>query len=275
MDLVPRLSLNKHPKDYTNLSFVDARNVRLSDDGAVIMNEEGLEINFVILDAIQRKLKDYKIDDYKIYHIMPCNNELVIFVGTTNTPYKLYLFRYNEKDNTCILFKGELPLALNNGDCKITADFTYNVDNALIISYSIYDCGKDLPIYTINLGEWNDVLSGTNKIPNDKYTDNNKLSILPIVKIPTDVSIEYTSGKSYKGWYNFYIRFKISENNYTQWFSFGPCIHNNTLNNIEILKYCYGKIPVEKAKVEHFTGRLFDCGYARGFSDYISSNNDI
>ena len=40
MDIVPRLNLNKHPKDCANLSLVNALNVKVSNDESCITNEE-------------------------------------------------------------------------------------------------------------------------------------------------------------------------------------------------------------------------------------------
>lgn len=276
MDLIPRLSLNKQPKDCTNLSFVNARNIRISDEGTTIINEESLEINSVIANEIVNKL----ISNYRIIHIIPCNDELVIFVGKTKgTNKSLYIFRYNEKNNKCILVKSNLPSDNDNTKCKISGDFTYNVDNALIITYCVYDGVIDLPMCTLNLGEWNDVYNNINdfskcKISNDLLLSNDKISIVPEVKIPSFTKVEFTSGRTYKGWYQFYIRYKISEYNYTQWYNFGYPIHNTSLQNTAILKYCYGKSPIMITKANDDNFRFLN-GYCTGFSDYINDDLDI
>ena len=276
MDLVPRLSLNKQPKDCTNLSFVNARNIRISDEGTTIINEESLEINSVIANEIVSKLTS----NYRIIHIIPCNDELVIFVGKIRgTNKSLYIFRYNEKDNKCILVKSNLPSDNDNTKCKISGDFTYNVDNALIITYCVYDGVIDLPMCTLNLGEWNDVYNNIAdfskcKIPNDLLLSNDKISIVPEVKIPSFNKVEFISGRTYKGWYQFYIRYKISEYNYTQWYNFGYPIHNTSLVNNVILKYCYGLSPISVTKANVDGLRYLD-GYCSGFSDYINDELDI
>lgn len=276
MDLVPRLSLNKQPKDCTNLSFVNARNIRISDEGTTIINEESLEINSVIANEIVSRLTS----NYRIIHIIPCNDELVIFVGKTKGDNKsLHIFRYNEKDNKCILVKSNLPSDKDNTKCKISGDFTYNVDNALIITYCVYDGVIDLPMCTLNLGEWNDVYDNINdfskcKIPNDLLLSNDKISIVPEVKIPSFSKVEFISGRTYKGWYQFYIRYKISEYNYTQWYNFGYPIHNTSLVNNVILNYCYGLSPISVTKANVDGLRYLD-GYCSGFSDYINDELDI
>lgn len=276
MDLIPRLSLNKQPKDCTNLSFVNARNIRISDEGTTIINEESLEINSVIANEIVSKLTS----NYRIIHIIPCDDELVIFVGKTKGNNKsLHIFRYNEKDNKCILVKSNLPSDNDNTKYKISGDFTYNVDNALIITYCVYDGVIDLPMCTLNLGEWNDVYDNINdfskcKIPNDLLLSNDKISIVPEVKIPSFNKVEFTSGRTYKGWYQFYIRYKISEYNYTQWYNFGYPIHNTSLVNNVILNYCYGLSPISVTKANVDGLRYLD-GYCSGFSDYINDELDI
>ena len=108
----------------------------------------------------------------------------------------------NEKDNKCILIKSGLSSDNDNTKCKISGDFTYNVDNALIITYCVYDGVIDLPMCTLNLGEWNDVYNNINdfskcKIPNDLLLTNDKISIVPEVKIPSFDKVEFISFKNF------------------------------------------------------------------------------
>ena len=79
------LDLNKHPKDAINLSLVDAKNIRISNDKSTICTDVG-NIN---IDLISNKLKEYFYKDntlinykYEIVHIIECNDELVLFVAS-------------------------------------------------------------------------------------------------------------------------------------------------------------------------------------------------
>jgi hypothetical protein len=92
MDLVPALSLNKHPKDCENLSLVDAMGMKLSNDASVLTNEEGLAVNYEIEINLKVLYGDSK---YKILAVIPCNSELVIIVrkeDNTNAD----IIRYDE-----------------------------------------------------------------------------------------------------------------------------------------------------------------------------------
>ena len=52
MSVVPKLNLNKHPKDCDNLSLVDARNIKISHDESCITNENSIITNALIQTAI-------------------------------------------------------------------------------------------------------------------------------------------------------------------------------------------------------------------------------
>ena len=52
MSVVPKLNLNKHPKDCDNLSLVDARNIKISHDESCITNENSIITNALIYDFI-------------------------------------------------------------------------------------------------------------------------------------------------------------------------------------------------------------------------------
>ena len=52
MNIQKKLSLNKHPGDCVPYSLVAAKNIKVSNDGRMIVNEEGLEDCKVIANAI-------------------------------------------------------------------------------------------------------------------------------------------------------------------------------------------------------------------------------
>lgn len=43
MNITPKLSLNKHPKDCDSLSLVNATNVKVTNDLTLISNERGFK----------------------------------------------------------------------------------------------------------------------------------------------------------------------------------------------------------------------------------------
>ena len=51
MNITPKLSLNKHPKDCDPLSLVNATNVKVTNDLTLISNEEDLKRNEIIYNT--------------------------------------------------------------------------------------------------------------------------------------------------------------------------------------------------------------------------------
>ena len=62
MNIVQKLSLNKHPKDVPDLSLVMAQNIKISNDESCITNEEGIREN----TYIKTFLENYYNKSYKI-----------------------------------------------------------------------------------------------------------------------------------------------------------------------------------------------------------------
>ena len=243
MNIIPKLSLNKHPKDNTNLSLVDALNVKISNDESCITNEESIHINSTINDF----LKELYNGLYKIKGIIPCNTELVLLTQSTNDTTKLDIIRYREKDlnheeSIYCAYGGKnsegnfVNNRLNYHGGELKGTFTYNVENNLIIAISEYNTTNDelIPLKTINLGTFKE--NNDNEDNNDKNLSDSLLSIVPEVKIPSINNINYVKGNTYKGWYYLFIRYKINKNDYTQWYSFGYPIYSDTLVEKQIVR---------------------------------------
>ena len=246
----PILNLNKPPKDCENLSLVHANNIRLSNDGSCLQNEE----NIVDIKTINDQLNsDY--NGFNIIDIIPCNKELIIFVKKALTPkIAIYntidIYRYSE--DLDIIKK--VYSNLNYHDGKIKGTFTYNVNNELIIAFSEYDGYEDVPLRTINLGKFEDEV---------EQLQNELLPINPEVYIPTLFSYDYITGNLPKGWYHIFIRYKIDNNDYTKWFDLGGDILVNNIEKQSIFKlYGYHKDEIDKP-------------FSTGALDYFSTNHDI
>ena len=97
MSVVPKLNLNKHPKDCDNLSLVDARNIKISHDESCITNENSIITNALIQTAIHNIYRN----NFLIRGIIPINTGIVLFVQDYNKVEaninKLDVFVYNEK----------------------------------------------------------------------------------------------------------------------------------------------------------------------------------
>lgn len=283
MSVVPKLNLNKHPKDCDNLSLVDARNIKISHDESCITNENSIITNALIQTTI-----------YNIYHsnflirgVIPINTGIVLFVQDYNkvkaNVNKLDIFVYNEKtidkdENIYLAYSG---LSYHGG--KFTGTFTYNVENDLIIAFSEYDCDNNelVPLRTINLGNPDKAGAEDN---GDIRQVESKLSIVPEVKLPAVSNIEYVRGNAYKGWYYLFIRYKINKTDYTQWYSIGYPIYVDVINRNNIVRYIFNReaFPEKKGetiKINQLTNLIIARkpwdGYVVGFSDYISDTTDI
>lgn len=217
------LDLNKHPKNAVNLSLINAENFKISEDGSSLISDKSLLENL----TIKNKLAELGYE-YKIIHCIPTSDEIVLFVISNeieDTSYDLELFRYNEKLDTC---SGSLiPTKMKYYGGKFSGTYTYNSKNELIITFCEYDstlptefeCGE--PMKTINLGYWDKDDDLNNIIINDNNLDPRTFPICPEVVIPEITNWSIQKGLSKKGWYHFYIRYKINKNDYTQWFDFG------------------------------------------------------
>lgn len=277
MNIVPKLNLNKHPKDNDNLSFVNALNVKISNDESCITNEESIRENeFIHNYFIEYYGATYL---YKIVGIIPCNEELVIIVSALYESTQADIFRYREANESrteqiyCAYGGKDSKYRLDYQGGLIVGTFTYNVENSLIIAIAEYNVSNaKIPLKTINLGNFDD-----ETVYNDKDLPNSFLAISPEITLPTVSGLEYVSGSAYKGWYYLFIRYKINSVDYAQWHSIGFPIYIDTLEQYQIIRYCYNR---ETRMSEDELGKIvtpslpYD-GFCAGGSDYFSNASDI
>jgi hypothetical protein len=142
MNIQKKLSLNKHPGDCVPYSLVAAKNVKVSNDGRMIVNEEGLEDCKVIANAIHED----GINNFKIVGVIPTSTELILFIVNTDSNSS-YIYRYNEQADNC--YRVNSNWKYNGG--KIKGTYTYNVKNHLIIAITENNASVDVPLKTINI----------------------------------------------------------------------------------------------------------------------------
>mgnify|MGYP000851414769 FL=1 len=269
MNITPKLSLNKHPKDCDSLSLVNATNVKVTNDLTLISNEEDLKRNEIIYNTLNNKFGG---SGHSIIGAIPCNDEIIIFASGQGTSV---IARYNEKENKCkIIYNGSL---LNNIN-KIKGTFTYNINNDLIIAISLYNTNTDEPLRVFNLGKFNDT-----NIDNNQFKDEIS-SIIPEVKLPSIESHYYVKGSCYKGWTYLYIRFKINKTDYTQWYNFGYPIFVDDIYRQQIFRYCFYQYRVGRNAAELDLYNVDDVdghssvpmdGFGTGCYDGFSNNSEI
>ena len=239
-DVKFELKVNEHPKGHTNKSIVNALNMKLSNDGVVLENDNTIEE----IDDIKEELNSYYTNKRKIVHILPCNKELVIFVArdldTSGNNGYIDIWRYDEKTNDMEIFytKG---IPWYGG--KFSSTFTYTSNNSLIIAFCEYDGNAsriyDCPLRTINLGDFNK----SSSIFNDRDIEVYKTPLCPEVILPKINYDNIISGRLYKGLYQFYIRYKINKYDYTQWYNFGyPIVLDKQTEKVINRKLTYNKL---------------------------------
>ena len=254
-----KLVLNKHPKDCEDLILVNARNVKVSNDFSCLQSENSIFHNRVIESFINNNFGN----DWNIAGIIPCNVELILIVYKGDSfPTNASIVRYNEDKNSCEISYNKFEY--HGGEIKGT--FTYNAQSNLILSIAEHNTKFNIPLRTINIGKF-----GINGDDTDVNLKNGLLSNAPEVYIPKLVNQEYTIGNAYKGWYNFFIRFKINKVDYTSWFHLGYPIFVSDLIERDIIKYYYSgwinDLPDSSGKWKLY--------FMTGCSDYISDNTEI
>ena len=254
-----KLVLNKHPKDCEDLILVNARNVKVSNDFSCLQSENSIFHNKVIESFINNNFGN----DWNIAGVIPCNVELILIVYKGDSfPTNASIVRYNEDKNSCEISYNNFEY--HGGEIKGT--FTYNVQSNLILSIAEYNTKFNIPLRTINIGKF-----GINGDDTDVNLKNGLLSNAPEVYIPKLINQEYTIGNAYKGWYNFFIRFKINKVDYTSWFHLGYPIFVSDLIERDIIKYYYSgwinDLPDSSGKWKLY--------FMTGCSDYISDDTEI
>lgn len=130
---------------------------------------------------------------------------------------------------------------------KFSGTYTYNVKNELIIAFceydSIYSDKSEIgePLQIINLGYWDSYIDDDNNeiynLINENNLDPRTFPLCPEVTIPKIINDEIINGFSKKGWYHFYIRYKINKHDYTQWFNFGKSFYLDEYKKQTIFSY--------------------------------------
>lgn len=246
------LDLNKHPKDATNLSLINAENFKISEDGASLVSDKSLLENEIIKNKLNEYYKNIHFD---IIHCISTNDEIVLFIASNyieDSYYDLDLFRYSEKLYTCSdsIIPSEYEKMKYYGG-KFSGTFTYNVKNELIITFCEYnsvlqtelECGE--PMKIINLGYWEKFENNEYRLINNYNLNPKTFPICPEVVIPQTINSEIIKGYSKKGWYHFYIRYKIDDYNYTQWFDFGESFYLDEFKDQKIFKYLYKELYID------------------------------
>lgn len=255
-NIVKELSLNKHPKDCKDLSLINARNIMVSNDFSCLQNELNITEHPTLQDYLNNKI---------LVGYIPCNTEVVLFtvsdddydnLKSNKTAIDSIITRYDEESD-------ELIECLSNFKYhggKIVGTFTYNVQGNLIIAVAESDTitGDTVPLRSINIGKFDEETKGT-----DRELDAGLHAVSPELRIPKITDFSYIPGTTYKGWYYFFIRYKINSVDYTHWFPIGYPIFVCDIEKQSIFKYGFK----DRAVANSYT--------ISGAVDYFSTKSNV
>lgn len=255
-NIVKELSLNKHPKDCKDLSLINARNIMVSNDFSCLQNE----LNITEHPTLQDYLEDKILVGY-----IPCNTEVVLFtvsdddydsLKSNKTAIDSTITRYDEESDEII----ECLSNFKYHGGKIVGTFTYNVQNNLIIAVAESDTitGDIVPLRSINIGKFDEETKGT-----DRELNAGLHAVSPELIIPKITDFSYIPGTTYKGWYYFFIRYKINSVDYTHWFPIGYPIFVCDIEKQSIFKYGFRDNTI--ANAYSITGAV----------DYFSTKSNV
>lgn len=233
MNIIPELNLNKTPNTVKNGSIIGAKNIIVDDSGSYITNENGF-----------KEVIELEHSNERIVGCIPCNEELVLFgYDDINS----YIYRIDKNNN-----KYEIKHHWNYSGGIIVGDYTYNYKNELVICLGEYGVdNKKIPLKCWILPNTK-IDNGVLTSEKDTYKDYKICPTIP--KYNTDYIINDNGGNLICGRYTFYIRFKIYNDTYTNWFLISDDIF--IVNLIEktrpTLYYLIGGTKIEAAVNETF-----------------------
>lgn len=237
MNIVKELNLNKNPNVVPNGSLVFAKNIKVSPDNSYITNEEGLTYAFSTPVS------------GTIVGIIPCIKEIVIlsYLEADTGEASSHIYRCVENEVTGLLDLTEIYSAWNYSGGKITGTYTYNVNNELIIAIGEYAVTKtvshdskddddtyeetikdNIPLKTINL-------SRCSKDDNPEIYS--ICANIPIANIALKDKVPGVSMPN--GIYQFFIRYEIDTDYYTNWLPIGGSYHAINLEDKVIINHVY------------------------------------
>lgn len=238
MEIVKELNKDDGLEFIKNGSITHAMNVVVSKDGNSIQNEKSLETIATFTNTI--------------VGIVPCATELVIFTNANE------IFRYNESTGTTT--KVDASWKWYGGE--VFGTYTYNVRGDLIIAISERNPREDVPLKVINLNNANlgsdNIFTLNPDIPEVTVTDYGQMA----------------GGRMRMGTYLLFIRYEITDNEYTSWRDLGVVIYLSS----ELSKEVISSVTIEGAKVAamvdvptHVTATYELYDYSREDTDYAQS----
>ena len=235
MEIVKELTLNATKQAPANYSLVGAQNIKLDPTGQYITLERGFK---VAVDGINGA----------IVGVINCPKEVVIFTNRN------CIYRLKELENGYDLV--EVNSSWENDGLTIKGTYYYDINGNLSVVIAQSNDVWDVPLKVINL----DLCSETD--------DPTSYEISPAVPVCNCTLVTTTMGPAMpSGIYYMFIRYKLSENVYTNWQPIGIPYYAYKIENKTIFNNnysgSYGEQLVLTSK-NHLTNNintLEDCNY--------------
>lgn len=210
MNIIPKLNLNRNPKDIPSGSLVAAKNMMVDDTGSYFTNEYGFKVSF-----------ECPNEGEYICGVIPTNKELVIFTYCNIDKFSR-IYRYADR-----IYK-QCNLGWHYSGGKITGSYTYNYKGELIISVGEYDA-KDFYGKSIQVPYkcWN--------LDNCINVEHNQEEFIGKI----DADYELISGNLVCGVYTFFVRFLVSDYDYTKWFQITSDIFIIDVTKTDTIQHTY------------------------------------
>lgn len=254
--ILPNLNLNRSPQQVQPYSLIFAKNIKLDETASSIIRDDNLTYS-----AITSYCKSKYGSNAKIVGCITTPREILSFIYIPNNT--INIIRYNEDHR--ILNQIHTSLTYNNGE--FIGTYNYNVRNELIIIFSEKNANKDIPLRTINIGEFIDY-DDDDFVIDKTVSDISQYNIcndVPIAKCFADI-IEGITIPS--GTYNFFIRYKVNDV-YTSWFPIGKTYFAVKLEDTIVYNMAKNE-KVDKLSM-NLANTNADCNY--GFNLNISFSN--
>lgn len=236
MKPVLQLNLNRHPVDVPNGSLIMARNVRVSDDGKRLINEAGVVISSIVYEN-------------QVVGVIPTYKDLIVFTN------KSQIFINEEIISSDWNWEGG----------EVFGTWTQNIEGEYIIAISERNVpdNKLVPLKVINISK------------DTKDGNETKYTITPTIPFYNLKFVDYVEGDYISnGTYYFYIRYEISNNNYTKWFPCSTPIYAYNTDTKNVLNYEHSN-PMQKME-DGTLNRLFQANLivTTGYINYESKDSN-
>lgn len=210
MKIIPKFNINRDFKNCESGSIVAAKNIVVNETGEYIMPEPPFKTKFSLSEE----------DNVHIVGVIPTPTELYIFCDN-NKIYQSQENKYIALDNCNWKY---IP------DTKFIGTYTYMSDGKICLVVSQYTDkeGDDVDYSKYPLQSW--------IVDNNDVSNYNICPDIPAFKSSYKINEQ---GNLVAGVYTFFIRFKISNHDYTHWFQLTGDINIGSKIEHEIINHNY------------------------------------